>query len=574
MRLRAIAVDYDGTIATEGILDPAVRESIQKARQRGLVVVLVTGRILSDLRRVAGSLEFVDGIVAENGAVVSLPNGFTTSICQAPPPPLIAELTRQGIDFRVGRCLVEMDAAVANTAISLIRKLELPLCITFNRSRMMLLPDAMSKSVGLRLLLNILRISPHNAVGIGDAENDHDLLNICEYGVAVEWGSSPLKQQADHVIVGRGPAAVAAYIEELSRLVRLPFESAGQRKLILDSMGDAPLGVAIRGRNMLVAGDSKSGKSWLAGWLCEAMILKGYSLCVFDPEGDYTRLAQLPNTVVLGGSLLPQSGEFATLLPQGLTVVLDLSHLASEEKQSYIGHHLPLAAKFRRWHGCPHRILLDECHYFLNRPDREQLLDPELDSYTLVTYRPSQIAQNIMRSIDVVLVTRLTERSEVDTLRRLAPSDLSTSDWYDSLATLDMDQAAFLPPTEEAHGEVRRFRVPPRLSQHVRHQSKYFDTPVAPDKVFVFSDNGKPLGISATTLLELPEKVQRLPWHAAEGHLRRHDFSRWIDSVFGDIALANTVRHLESEHRAAGTVESFGSGLCAAIRQRYEREKP
>lgn len=305
MRLRAIAVDYDGTIATDGVLHPAVRESIRQARQRGVVVVIVTGRILSDLRCVAGGLDFVDGVVAENGAVISLPNGHTTSLGQAPPLSLLAELTGQGIALQVGRCVVEMDAAFAKVAISLIRKLESPLAITFNRSRMMLLPDSISKSCGLRELLNILGVSLHNALGIGDAENDHELLNSCEYGVAVEWGSYFLKQQADHVISGRGPEAVAAYIQEVSSQVRLPFEKAGQRKLVLEVMeGQAPLEVAIRGRNVLVAGDSKSGKSWLAGLLCEQMILKGYHVCVFDPEGDYSSLAALPNTVMLGAGRL------------------------------------------------------------------------------------------------------------------------------------------------------------------------------------------------------------------------------------------------------------------------------
>lgn len=78
MRLRVIAVDYDGTIATDGVLDPAVRQSIQQARKRGVLVVIVTGRILSELRHVAGDVDFVDGVVAENGAVVYLPNGHTT----------------------------------------------------------------------------------------------------------------------------------------------------------------------------------------------------------------------------------------------------------------------------------------------------------------------------------------------------------------------------------------------------------------------------------------------------------------------------------------------------------------
>lgn len=571
MRIRVIALDYDGTIATDGVLDPAVRESIRLARRRGVLVVIVTGRILSEFRHVVGGLEFVDGVVAENGAVVSLPGGYTRLLGHTPPVSLLTELTERGIDFKTGRSVVEMDAEFADVAISLIRKLELPLAITFNRGRMMLLPASISKSCGLRDLLDILGVSVHNAVGIGDAENDHELLGCCEYGVAVEWGSRLLKEQADEVLSGQGPEAVAEYLNKLSMQVRMPFERGGHRKLVLEAMeGQPPFEVAIRGRNVLIAGDTRSGKSWLAGLFCEQMILNGYSVYVFDPEGDYESLASLPNTVVLGGGrLLPEFDDLTMLLQQGLSVVLNLSHLGHDEKAHYIRHHLPLVAKYRRRRGYPHRILLDECHYFLNWPGHEKLLDPELDSYTLVTYRPSQLVKSVMRSVDVVAVTRLAERSEVDAILRLVGDDSDRSDWYESLANLGITEAALLPPTEEARGELRRFCVAPRLTPHVRHRTKYFDIPVAEESAFRFTDDGRPLDETAATLRELSESVSRVSTRVVEAHLRRHDFSNWIANLFGDHELADAVRKLESEHRTTGTPEDFSEELSATIEQRY-----
>ena len=64
MKLSAFALDYDGTIAQGDRLDPAVREAIADARTVGVTVLLVTGRILEELQRVAGDLHFVDGVVA------------------------------------------------------------------------------------------------------------------------------------------------------------------------------------------------------------------------------------------------------------------------------------------------------------------------------------------------------------------------------------------------------------------------------------------------------------------------------------------------------------------------------
>ncbi|MEO8496213.1 MAG: HAD hydrolase family protein [Planctomycetota bacterium] len=433
MRLRVIATDYDGTIAKDGILDPAVRESIANARERRVLVVIVTGRILSELRHVAGCLDFVDGVVAENGAVVALPNGHVTLLGNAPPLSLISKLTERGIDFKVGRCVVEMDADFANVAIELIRALELPLAITFNRGRMMLL----------------------------------------------------------------------------------------------------------------------------------------------HPEGDYSSLALLPNTVVLGGGrLLPHGDDLKMLLQQGLSVVLNLSHLPHQEKCDYIQHHLPLVADHRRERGFPHRILLDECHYFLTGFHDMHLLDSQLESYTLVTYRPSQLPESILKLVDVVVVTRLAEREEVDTLRDLlddrANMSVDSHDWYEQLANLGITETALLPPTEEAEGRLRRFVVAPRLTTHVRHRTKYFDMPVANGREFVFTRHGQPIGESAATLRELAAVTARVDVRVLANHCQHHDFSRWIASLFCDHDLANGVRQLESKHKREASTEGFAAELCEIIERRYE----
>ena len=79
MKLAVLALDYDGTITRDNRPDASVLSAIADARRRNVTVILVTGRILDDLRRVAGDLHFVDGVVAENGAVIHFPGtGHTT----------------------------------------------------------------------------------------------------------------------------------------------------------------------------------------------------------------------------------------------------------------------------------------------------------------------------------------------------------------------------------------------------------------------------------------------------------------------------------------------------------------
>jgi hypothetical protein len=227
MKFNVLALDYDGTIAKDGVLDPDVRSAIAEARNQGIAVVIVTGRILADLERAAGNLHFVDAIVAENGAVLWFANGHSRQLSYSTSTKFLHELTRRGLSYSAGQSIVELDAADAPQTLAIIRELELPLVLLFNCSRMMVLPQSVSKGAGLREALSTLRLSVHNAIGIGDAENDHDLLGTCEHGVAVRWGSKLLQEAADEILEGDGPAAVAGYIRRAAQSQRLPTEKLG-----------------------------------------------------------------------------------------------------------------------------------------------------------------------------------------------------------------------------------------------------------------------------------------------------------------------------------------------------------
>ena len=87
MKLSVIALDYDGTLTRDDRLDAHMREAIADARRQGVAVMLVTGRRLDDLRRVAGKLQFVDSVVAENDALVHFPDGGLTTPLAPPIPP-------------------------------------------------------------------------------------------------------------------------------------------------------------------------------------------------------------------------------------------------------------------------------------------------------------------------------------------------------------------------------------------------------------------------------------------------------------------------------------------------------
>jgi hydroxymethylpyrimidine pyrophosphatase-like HAD family hydrolase len=572
VKLFALALDYDGTTASRDAMSADVREAIAEARAKGITVLLATGRILDDLRRVAGDLRFVDGIVAENGAVLHVPEtGHTTILAPLVPASFVEELRRRGIPHGVGHCLVDASANDAGALLQAIRTLELPLVLIFNAGRVMALPQAVSKATGLQAMLTALRCSPHNMLAIGDAENDHELVRLAEVGAAVEWGSPTLRAAADTVVPGSGPPAVAAYIRALAVDSHLPVPARARRRLILGHTEEGrEFSLAVRGRNVLIAGDAKSGKSWAAGLLCEQLILRGYCVCVIDPEGDYRTLEALPGVDVLGGErTLPSSSELLRALKYpDRSIVIDLSHQRQDEKIGYIRSVLPLLNQLRRQTGLPHRIVVDEAHYFLHDANAHHLLDLDAGGYTLVTYWASRLPQELLRATEVMIVTRESNPREIEALRKWCSTcaHVDPARW-NVLGRLTTAQAVALPITEESGGNLVQFTLGPRLTPHVRHRAKYVDVPVFEPWAFVFTPNGHQGYRRVRTLRHFVAELERgTEW---DTYLRRGDFSRWIADVFGDHVLAAELREAEAAHRVAPSPQTMPT-IIKAIRARYE----
>jgi hydroxymethylpyrimidine pyrophosphatase-like HAD family hydrolase len=569
VRFEVLVLDYDGTIADQGRLDPGVRQAIGEVRARGVTVVIATGRILDDLRRLTGDLRFVDAIVAENGAVLAFPgSGRSAVLASQPPAELLDALRAHGVQVDIGTCVIEADARTAPEVLAAIRELELPQVLIFNRGRLMVLPSGVNKATGLREALRTLRLSPHNAIAIGDAENDHDLLEVCEIGTAVAWGSNALKARADEILEGTGPAAVAAYIRDLGRRPRLAPERSGRRHVDLgQDVEGHPVSLAVRGRNVLVVGDPKSGKSWVAGLLCEQLILHRYSLCVVDPEGDYSGLEALPGVMVLSGGAdgpTPRDVRTALRYPD-VNVVIDLSRMRHARKWNYIRALLSGLADIRRSFGIPHRILLDEAHYFLHEPDVARILDLELAGYTLVTYQPSRLHPDVRAASEAIIATRLTDPREVESLVGTS----GNGEAQRTLAGLELGQAALLSATREAGGTIRPFGLSPRLTSHVRHREKYLDVPIPGDRAFVFALGDPPTTYRVSSLRELVAAVGSRSTAELHGYLGRGDFSRWIADVFGDATLASELQTVEDQYRS-GRLADAADAIVHAIKARYE----
>src|SRR2546425_2721800 len=92
MDVRALAIDYDGTIAENGRTPAPAAAALARVRASGRKLVLVTGRILVELREVCPDVDrMFDAVVAENGALLYLPGlGRTHPLGAAPEPALLA----------------------------------------------------------------------------------------------------------------------------------------------------------------------------------------------------------------------------------------------------------------------------------------------------------------------------------------------------------------------------------------------------------------------------------------------------------------------------------------------------
>lgn len=250
MRYFCLTCDYDGTLARDGHVAPSTIEALKRVSASGRKLVLATGRELDDLLRVFPEVGLFDRIVAENGAVLYTPATREQHILADPPPgDFIEELRRRDVQpLSVGQCIVATWHPFESVVLEVIRSSGLELQVIFNKNAVMILPSGVNKGTGLRVALDELGLSPHNVVGVGDAENDHAFLGICECSVAVGNALPALKERTDLVTTRTHGAGVEEAIDQL--------------------MADDMLSVAPRlKRHQILLGRTSDGKGVSLGFL-------------------------------------------------------------------------------------------------------------------------------------------------------------------------------------------------------------------------------------------------------------------------------------------------------------------
>jgi hydroxymethylpyrimidine pyrophosphatase-like HAD family hydrolase len=574
MILHVLAVDYDGTIAERGRVSATTAAALARVRESGRKCVLVTGRMLPDLRTVCPEVDdMFDAVVAENGALLYLPaRREIKALGDAPEPSLVDALRRRGVRLDLGTSIIASDEQHAEAALAAIREAGVERSLVFNKGALMLLPGGVTKGTGLMAALEAMELSAHNLAGIGDAENDHAFLSLCECAVAVADAVPALRERADLVTRGGAGAGVVEFIEEqllgdgATLVPRLPRH---QLPLGETASGDR-VTIPAHATGLLIVGPSASGKSTLTGVLVERLVDAGRTFCVLDPEGDHETLTELPGVVSLGGNghqTLPGPDELRQLLGRPTSrLVLNLSGLSLVEKVAYATHVLAAVAAVRSVSGMPHWLIVDEAHHIApaDGSPAVDLLPPAAESLVLITLTADRLARDARRVARAVASTDL--EAFRDAIRALRPDGGAATRAADVGGGPLGRGEAVVASLEARTVRATRFRVARREVQHRRHVRKYAEGELPPDRSFYFRGPRSELNLRAANLkrfCELAEGVDEGTWRH---HLDRGEYSKWMREMIKDGPLADEVASLE---RRDGTTEESRRAVIEAVRRRY-----
>lgn len=561
MHFIALATDYDGTIAHDGIVPETTLAALKRFKETGRKLIMVTGREMPDLKRVFPELAVFDKVVAENGALVYTPSTEEERpIAPAPPPEFVALLKARGVTpLSVGRSIVATWEPHQTTVLDAIKELGLELEIIFNKGAVMVLPTGINKAAGLAEALCDLSLSLHNVVGVGDAENDHAFLRACGCSVAVANALPAVKDTADLVT----KAARGEGVEELVELVLardpdLGFTRRDSVRLGTDEHGDVLLSPTDA---VLVAGSSGIGKSTLATALTERFVEQELQFCVFDPEGDY---GELDGAVQLGdGTNAPDTRHACELLEKPDTnIVVSTLALDVEERPDFFADFFPMLGRLRTRTARPHWLVVDEAHHLLpkERDDTSQIVSMELPGCLLITVHPSLVAPEVLKLVSAVVA--------------LGPkADEVIAAYCDATGTEPPGTVA--PPPDE---RVLFWRpgsdVPPRLvaadkpkQSRKRHTRKYAEGELDEAGSFYFRGPENAMKLRVHNLMmfvQIAEGIDDATW---EHHLRRGDYSEWFRRQIRDKELADETAAVEADR--SQPVEETRRRVIDAVRRRY-----
>ncbi len=546
MRYHALACDYDGTIAHHGRVDQPTLAALERVLASGRRLILVTGRELPELQSIFPELSMFSYVVGENGALLYRPETKEVKLLHKPPPAAFVERLRaQGVaPMSVGQVIIGTWHPHENTILEAIRDMGMEMQVIFNKDAVMVLPSGVNKASGLKAALKEMKLTAHEVVAVGDAENDHAMLSLCECGGAVANALPALKERADIVTAGDHGKGVTELIDSLVGNDLAEYELRLTRHHL--EVGTDADGQTVKvppyGPSLMIAGPSGSGKSTTASTLLERLVERKYQFCLVDPEGDYEGF---PGTVTLGTSQRgPSIDEVVQLLSTSLdNPVLNLIGISVTDRPGFFLGLLPRLFELRARTGRPHWFVVDEAHHLLPASwEPGNLVMPQDVSRTLyITVHPEQVAPAILESIETIVA--------------VGPDPVAT---IGKLCTAVKEECPEFPDLKPESGEVvfwsrrsprepRRVRMTPSKAERRRHIRKYAEGELPPERSFYFRGPDHKLNLRCQNLilfLQTGDGVDDETWLY---HLRRGDYSQWFRERIKDQELADEAAKFERD---------------------------
>lgn len=566
MRYVAFATDYDGTLAKNGQVDQTTLAALKRLQESGRKLILVTGRQLEDLFQAFPEVNSCDCVVAENGAVLYFPETREERrLGDRPPEAFIQALQLQNVSpLSVGKVIVATWEPHETTVLEAIRDLGLELQVIFNKGAVMVLPPSVNKATGLSAALTQMGLSPHNTVAVGDAENDHAFLDLCEVSVAVANALPAVKERTDWVTQGSRGEGVTQLIENLIASDLAELAPALKRHDIL--LGTKEDGTEVQlqpyGSSILVAGTSGGGKSTLATGVLERLAEKSYQFCIIDPEGDYENF---DGAVVLGNShQAPSVTEVLDLLSQShQNLVVNLLGVKLEERPSFLVGLLPSLLEMRARTGRPHWLVIDEAHHMLpaSLHTASLTLPQALDSMMLITVHPDHVAVPALSLIDTIIAVGQSPDQTIaafcEKLEYERPSHLPQKlEPGKVLAWFYRDQV-----------EPFSFQIKPPQMERQRHMRNYAEGQLGEDKSFYFRGAEAKLNLRAENLISFTRLAEGIDEDTWMHHLQRQDYSNWFREAIKDEKLAEEAAQVETTLGLSATESR--NRIKTAIERRY-----
>lgn len=563
MRYLCLAADYDGTLATHGKVEPDVIAALYRLKASTRQLILVTGRVLEELKVVFPEYELFDRIVAENGALLYNPATREERLLgERPPEAFIGELHQQVKPLSVGKVIIATWEPHQNTVLEAIKKEGLELQVIFNKGAVMILPAGINKAKGLKETLKELNMSLHNVVAVGDAENDNAMLQAAECAVAVSNALPAVKHQADWVTDLPHGKGVIQLIDRLleNDLQHLDCQLTRHYLELGQRITGESVSVCPYGPNILLSGTTKSGKSTMTTFILEKLLEKNYQFCLIDPEGDYL---QLPGAVRMGDNEhAPAVEDVLSLLSNPMqSVIVCILAIPLEDRPRFFNSLLSALSQMRKETGHPHWILADEAHHMLpaQAAPSYYAIPDDFKNFAFITVSTEGMNEAVLNKITLVISMGHDAAKAIKEFSGFRHIQLQEN----AVTPLQIGQAWVWDIAGGYNPVLIKTGTPVHLQQ--RHKKKYATGDMDYNS-FYFRGPQNKLNLKAYNLMVFTQMASGIDEETWRYHLTRKDYSNWLRHSVHDEELATLVNDIENDEPH---LEGSRRAVIDLINERY-----